>query len=758
MRALVFEPLIAPMLWLALAVVATIGVGVYAWRRPRSLAMRRWWPVVGCLALGLAALLAILLNPTWVEPVPPPAGKPLLTVLVDATGSMGVRDLPGNQSRFAAACDAAAQIAAHPAASFDVEVRTFARTTTSVAPGDLPKMYPDGMSTDLTRAISESLEVDRPQGHALVLLSDGIQNAGGGIEPLFNAAGVAKAMNVPIWTKTFGGKTQLADLEISVPRPQELVFVGQPAALGVSVRRRGVLADRAVVVVSTDGKEVARREVKFDADGMARTSFEVQRPTTGLFTYDMKVEPVVGEATTANNTTRCVLRVVDQPIRILLLEGKPYWDTKFLLRTLVADGSVDVDAVIRLATGRFLRRTLRLSPRTNAKDPKASPSEVERTESATIIDDPQLMLHSAGGLDAYQVIVLGRDAETFLTDQVLDDLRGWISRSGGSLVCFRGSPVANVSQRLGRMMPVHWKPGRESRFRVHLTDRGQNLPWLSTSSEAESNVLPRLPSLATEATPGAPKPLAVVLADSEAEQNRPVVTYQSYGAGRVVVVEGAGMWRWAFLSPEHREEHAIYASLWQNLMRWLVAGVGLAPGHDLALRLDRVSFATDEPVTPVLLRREDAPARQIPAVELRSKNELAARRIVPVPLGDDPGVYQIVLGKLPEGEYRLEIVGDGKENKSTAKSIAFDVHPFFGEQLDVDARPDLMERIANTSGGKSVTEIDPTVVAQLFSEYLARARPPQFVRTTAWDRWWVLVGIIGVWGTAWVVRRRGGAL
>ncbi len=746
------------MLWLALATVAALGIAVYAGRRPPSLAQHRWWPVVGCLVLGLSALLLILLNPTWVEPVPPPAGKPLLTVLVDATSSMGVRDLPGNQSRFAAACDVAAQIAAQRAPAFDVEVRTFARTTAVVAPGDLPQRQPDGTSTDLARAISESLEVDRPQGHALVLLSDGIQNAGGGVESLLNAAGVAKAMNVPIWTKTFGGKTELADLEITVPRPQELVFVGQPAALGVSVRRRGVLANRAVVVVSTEGKEVARREIQFDADGVARTSFDVQRPTTGLFTYDMRVEPVAGEATTANNTTRCVLRVVDQPIRVLLLEGKPYWDTKFLLRTLVADGSVDVDAVIRLATGRFLRRTLRLLPRTTAKDPKVHSTEVERTESATIIDDPRLVLHSTGGLDAYQVIVLGRDAETFLSDQVLDDLRGWVSRSGGSLVCFRGSPVADVSQRLGRMMPVHWKPGRESHFRVHLTNRGQSLPWLSTSSEAESNVLPRLPSLATEATPDTPKPLAVVLADSEAEQNRPVVTYQSYGAGRVVVIEGAGMWRWAFLSPEHREEHAIYASLWQNLMRWLVAGVGLAPGHNLALRLDRVSFATDEPVTPVLLRREDAPAKQVPAVELRRKNESAARRLAPVPLGDDPGVYQIALGKLPEGEYRLEIVGDGGEKKSTANSIAFDVRPFFGEQLDVDARPDLMERIAKTSGGKPVSEINPLAVAQLFSEYLARARPPQFVRTTAWDRWWVLVGVIGVWGTAWVVRRREGGL
>jgi hypothetical protein len=258
--------------------------------------------------------------------------------------------------------------------------------------------------------------------------------------------------------------------------------------------------------------------------------------------------------------------------------------------------------------------------------------------------------------------------------------------------------------------------------------------------------------------PGAPKPLAVVLADSEAEQKTPVVTYQSYGAGRVVVIEGAGMWRWAFLAPQHRDQHTIYATLWQNLMRWLVAGVGLAPGHDLALRLDRVSFTTDESVTPVLLRREDAAGKQVPAVVLRRKGETAERSIVPVPLGDDPGVYQIALGKLPEGDYHLEVAGNPKDVKSTATSVAFDVRPFSGEQLDVNARPDLMEKIANTSGGKPLEQIEPKALLQLFTDYLARARPPQYVRTMTWDRWWVLMGVVALWGTGWVVRRRGGAL
>ncbi len=41
----------------------------------------------------------------------------------------------------------------------------------------------------------------------------------------------------------------------------------------------------------------------------------------------------------------------------------------------------------------------------------------------------------------------------------------------------------------------------------------------------------------------------------------PIVTYQPYGSGQTIVVEGAGMWRWAFLPPQHAEKDKIYPTL-----------------------------------------------------------------------------------------------------------------------------------------------------------------------------------------------------
>src|SRR5947209_571572 len=92
MEGLSLEPQIPSPLWVALAVAAVALIAWYARRKPTSLSRDRWASIVGLMSCSLAAVLVMLLNPTWVRPVPPPAGKPLVTVLVDATASMATPD------------------------------------------------------------------------------------------------------------------------------------------------------------------------------------------------------------------------------------------------------------------------------------------------------------------------------------------------------------------------------------------------------------------------------------------------------------------------------------------------------------------------------------------------------------------------------------------------------------------------------------------------------------------------------------------
>jgi len=738
----------------------------------------RWSAILGLTACGVAAVLILLLNPTWLERVPPPGGKPLLSVLVDASASMDTPDASPGTTRFEAAQTLARGLAGALGDQLEVRTAVFAESMKLVNPEELPRVRPDGPATDLAEAIAASVVEDRPQGQSIVLVSDGIHNAGGQAARVLDSVRLARGLAAPIYTKTLGGAVEVRDLALDLESQQELAFIGQKAPLVAQVRRRGLAVPEATLVVSQEGREVARRAVRFDAQGRGEARIDLQQPRPGLYRYEARVEPAPGEVIMLNNAESFLLRVVDEPIRVLLLEGKPYWDAKFLMRTLISDPSIELDSVVRLTEGRFLRRTLR-RPKTANQAAQASgkptgaateataPTEPggPRVEDWKILSGVNEVLAGREGLRRYQIIVLGREADVFLIEELIGWLRDWIAKDSGALVCYRGAPAAQLSQPLARLLPVRWSRSRESRFRVELTERGRELRWLprpETGSPGEA--LGRLPMLARNEQPHEPKPLAVVLATSTATAAgadggpAPVVTYQPYGSGRVLVIEGAGMWRWAFLPPQYRNDGDVYGGLWHSLIRWLASSSGLPPGQDMALRADKIAFHTNEPVTATLLLRQEVSQRELPKVVLAGNVPNSSNAFTPVASGDEPGTFRVLFGTLPEGRYQARIAASGASPMTSAGEIAFEVRGFADEQIDRDARPDLMARIAQESGGAVLTTGSPRELITLLQAARARSRTEQVLRYPAWDRWWVLLGIVAIWGAAWKLRRSSGLI
>ena len=772
MSSFTFEPLISPALWIALALLAVATTAWYARSRPLSIRRGRWAAIVALWATAIASVLVILLNPTWLEPVDPPTGKPQLTILLDQSPSMGVDDAPGGHSRFAEGVEITTAHAAELARRFDVKIRTFAEGSLPAQLEQLPSTRLEGLTTDLSGALGTVLTGDRGDGQAVLMISDGIHNAVGGMDALRQTLQTARAMDVPIYTMTIGGPTVLRDLELSLARPQELSFVGQNVPVPVVVRQRGRLSDRAEVTLLKEGRPLASETVQLAADGSAPVRFHVTEPVSGLYRYEVRVAPLTGEATEGNNSATFLLRVIDNPVRVLLLEGKPYWDAKFLIRTFAADPSVELDAIVRMTDSRYVKRSIRLSRSEGARpDGAGAPKEggppaggeeipvdqARRTETSEVLHDISALINDEAALASYQLLVLGRDAEAFLSDAMVERLREWVSHDGGALVCYRGSPVATANQNLARLLPVRWTPSRETRFRMQLTERGSELDWLSAATGGGNDILAKLPSLASFPLPDRPKPQSVVLVRSQDEQGPAVVTYQPYGTGRVVSVEGAGMWRWAFLAPQFQKHDQAYTALWQSLLRWLVSGVGLIPGQDVVLRSDKVAYNISENVSTMLLMRPEAERAGVPKVELRVGDGSTVGEFTPVPLGDEPGVFRVSMGILPEGNYQAAaILHGGAPSAQTSATVAFDVRSFSSEQLDVKARPDVMARIASETSGAVLTGESASTLSEQFEKHQASSRPRHIRRLTAWDRTWVLLGIVAIWSISWGLRRSAG--
>lgn len=299
-------------------------------------------------------------------------------------------------------------------------------------------------------------------------------------------------------------------------------------------------------------------------------------------------------------------------------------------------------------------------------------------------------------------------------------------------------------------------------MRIDGTDVGRHTGWLDAlQSDAGDSVvsLSGLPSPAATGRPHAPGPLAVVMASASAHDaagDLPMITYQSYGLGRVVVIEGAGMWRWAFLAPQHQQQHAVYTTLWQSLMRWLATSAALMPGRQYALHAPQTVFEASKPVTLTRTARADSADAAVPPVLIEADALAEPRTVSAVPLGDEPGAYLVRVGELPPGAYWARLAG--AEPEAVTSTVSFEVRANEIEQLELRARPDVVERIATDTGGGLLSGGSGDEVVRAFSEYRERSHPAKLERSPAWDRWWVLIGVLTIWTTAWSLRRSGGLI
>ncbi len=757
MSTLSLEPQISPVQWAAIALAAIVVVAVYAARRPIALSRVRWGMIVLLMATSVAIVLGVMLNPTWVTVLPPPAGKPRLTVLVDASCSMATPDAGNDRTRYDAACETARRIGEKYIDEYDVRLCTFTDRTAPAEISDLAAKPPKGLQTDLAGVLREALAEEQPQGQAVVLMSDGIQNAAAGVRDVLDAAHLAKAMTAPIYSLVLGSDVTVTDIALQLRSQTELAFVDEEAVITATIEHQG-WEGATDVILSLDGQETERRDVRLVGDAAAVMRFAVRQKKPGLYRYDVRVEPAPGEISAANNAASFILRVVDQPIRALMLEGKPYWDSKFLIRTLTADAIFDLDSIVHMAESRFLRQSHPRQKSAAASDASAS-TPVKRKTEWKVLKSAAEVLADAEKLRQYQVLLLGRESDSFLDENAQAVLRKWIVDDGGSLICYRGSPTAQLTERMAKMLPVRVTAQRESRFRMKPTDSGRSATWLPGSDDAdEGEVLSVLPMLAADARSDSPKPAAVIVATalSSDGSSNPVVTYQSYGAGRVVYVEGSGMWRWAFLPPDQQAHDAVYLGMWHRLLAWLVSSTALPPGETMALRGDKITFSEGESASASLFMRAEASAEGPPNIELAGPGLPEPKQFTPAPSSGESGTYRVVFGELPEGRYQARIIN--APAGSTAAEIAFDVRGFVREQLDLRARPSLMARIAEESGGAMVDPRDPAAIRSHFRDYLVRSRPTQIRRTPAWDRWWALAGSFGLWVTSWGLRRMSGLI
>lgn len=733
-----FDPPFLPLHTTLLAVLAA-GAVLTLYLRHELRAQSRRSLVLAGLRTGLVLALAfILLNPVVVVSSESPKGKRPFLLLLDTSRSMSTNDVEGG-SRYVAARKATLEnnaLMAALAERYDLRVFGFSERPEASHSEALRKLQrPNGNRTNIGAALAgaaSTLGGKQRGGGEMLLVSDGRDTSDS--FPL-EAARALKASGFTLSTLCVGRQTRQRDLQVIARKTQVFASPGQEVRLAAEVASTGLPRTRTRVELMRDGQSVTAREVVVEP-GRTEVDFPVRQASKGLYRYAIRVAAAPEEPNTANNRASVFLIVTNDRVRVLFLEGRPSWDSKFLAQALRSDPTVTVDVIYKLTDTKFFA--------------VIGGSEKEKKEGIAV---PRTLEQ----MSQYDVIIFGKGFEEFYDQAGATTLKEWIATRGGNVVFLRGRSDERTAA-LRDIEPVAWSDQELGELRMRLTEEGKTHPGFAFPiSEDAQTVVKRLPPLVSATRVQGEKALAVVLARAEgADSDRDVrematLAYQRYGEGKVMAIVGQGLWRWAMLPPELEGYRKVYQEFWTQTVRWMVSESDFLPGQNIAVKTDRTSYAPGETVHFRGYIRGNKSATP-PTLSLALPNGKAARLASARGDGKQADFTATFRPTLP-GEYVVTIESVG--GKTAPAAAHFTVNPGHEEDLNRSADPDLMCQLAALGGGQtySLRDIDD-LPQQLRAAELARERKAD--PRTAWDRPWVLLTLMLLLGAEWWLRRKSG--
>lgn len=584
----------------------------------------------------------------------------------------------------------------------------------------------------------------------IVLLTDGRDTAS--TDTLTVARQLAES-NIPVYPVLIGSTRRPKDLAVvSVDAPQS-VYEGDRPRVRVLVATSGFAGIS--LEVTLDRAEPApqftpQTQTITGADGPQLVEFELPADELGRQSYLVSVAPQPGETRADNNARPFVIQVVDDRTRVLLADGEPRWEFRYLEAALARDERVKLDAVL------FRQPYLALLPR------PFFPDEWPLGEEAAAVSP----------FADYDLVVLGDVPPPELTEELWSRLEEYVADQGGTLVLVAGKssmPLGLNSPVLRKLLPI--QQPRETLFPTStvsppgmrgwtwsLTAEGERQTCLQFATGEDANralwnVLPGTPW----AIVGEPKPGATVWAWGRPTTDAgprtaavPLIVHQFYGLGQVVWLASDSTWRWRF-----RTGDQFHHRFWGQLARWAATSKLSAGNQFVQFGPLKAQYSPSEEVEfqARWAARQDQTAQPKTAVaEIRQGDNVVSR--VPLTLDSErPRVSNGRAGRLPPGDYLVRLIineGEGDPLDATFSVIA----PPSSELADVAANRELLQQLANQTGGQLFEPADLSDLPREFRPFEEVTELPQ--EQSLWDRWPTFLILIGLLTVEWVVRRVNG--
>ena len=537
-------------------------------------------------------------------------------------------------------------------------------------------------------------------------------------------------INGPVHTLQAGSNDQFRDLALESVSAPDFGFVQQPVRLSLTVFS-SELGNRNVPLVLKEGDRILVSKIIEIREDQKEYKVDLQFTPRkiGKRIYTLNLPRFAEESILTNNQKEFEVDVARDRIRILHLNGRPSWDSRYLREVLANNPRVDLLSF-------FILR--------NMGDDVVAP-----TSELSLIPFPSNLLFD-DYLSSFDLIIFQNfKYEPFIDKKYLSNIRKYVEKGGaflmvGGELSFQGGSYSHTP--IEDILPVSFKDVEtrfiDKEFRPKISGDFSNHPILRLEKELNEEVWSSLPPLHGANMGLVANKDAYVLLKNESES--PILVAGEFGEGRTALLATDSIWNWGFGEAGGRYFHRF----WNNVIDWLIAE---PETRRLQLESDKERYREEEQVLIKfkLLKENYQPAENITGkLTLSSRSgEVIAKELKTDKLGGQ------VFPFIPEqsGFYEAVIEIEGLQEK-----IMFSVLKDNAEFEKPLVNDFVLKKIAQVSGGQyKVLDGTNDLSALQFEnpEIKVKSHSRSF---SLWENWWAYGFVVGFLVMDWWLRRKAG--
>jgi hypothetical protein len=598
----------------------------------------------------------------------------------------------------------------------------------------LSKASPIGKTSQIGSAIDDAVaRYTSKQIAGVVVLSDFAWIKGK--DPV-TIAKQLKSRGIPIFPVVVGLPAP-PDIHVRRIIAPQVVFKGDRVPIRVQIDSTGYAGETIDLALTVDGdtQGAISQQVELTGDVQFEQLMFTPDKDSGNLRLNVSVDLLPGEATDTNNQLDHNVRILDEKIKVLYVEGMPRWEYRYLRWVLLRDPRLEVTFLMTQGDPELAR--------TSPQHLSSFPSEKKNAFK-------------------YDLIILGDvHAKYFKAEQaqLIDDL---VRKSGGSLLMVAGPLAAPTSYRetqIGDLLPINISTGQwqvvGSNVHPVVTPQGREslVTSLGNTEDATDRIWARVKPLHSLPPLNGAKPGSTTLLslpkDSPESRDYPLVAWQRIGTGKTMFVGTEDLWRMRF-----EVGSRYHARFWGQTIQFLTLSRLLGQNKQITLETNRMTYNSgeqiklfanvltesfdpvDQPSYTVIMQREDDTDSAV-EVELQ-----------PVP--DTPGLYTGIHLATNKGTYSLSTLPQDASISNTVEMQIVDI-PL--EQRNPAAQPDIAKQIANVNGQDAIRLIQLADLPNTFKDGEPILKPAT-IEKELWDIPAIFILLLIVTGIEWYARRK----